>query len=157
MKRALALTLIAGVLIAWAHQPGWAQGRRIGAYFNMGFMTKENISPNWLTLGAELVLRLDARWSFNPEVALWGSNFGFNNYYVVPGVLVNFRVGRLMLGAGVVKRFWISRYSDDDSSEKIAPKFQVGYQYMNSRIALIVIPLPARDYVSYGLALGLGF
>jgi hypothetical protein len=157
MKRALSLTLIAGVLFAWTAQPGWAQSRRIGFFVNMGFMTKENISPNWLTLGAELALRFDARWSFNPEAALWGSNFGFNNYYIVPGALVNYRVGRFMLGAGVVKRFWVSQYGDDDSSEKIAPKFQVGYHSMNSRIALVVIPLPAGDYVSYGLAFSLGF
>lgn len=157
MKRLLSIFLISSILAVCVPRPGQAQGRRIGAYFNMGFMTKEKISPNWLTLGAELALRLGSRWSVNPEVALWGSGFGFNNYYVVPGALVNFRVGRFTLGAGVVKRFWVSRFADDDSSEKIAPKFQVGYQYMNSRIALIVIPLPARDYVSYGLALGLGF
>jgi hypothetical protein len=157
MKRALSLALIAGVLIAWTAQPGRAQSRRIGFFVNMGFMTKENVSPNWLTLGAELVLRLGAGWSINPEAALWGSNFGFNNYYIVPGALVNYRIGRFTFGAGVVKRFWVSRYGDDDSSEKIALKFQVGYHSMGSRIALVVIPLPAGEYVSYGLAFGLGF
>jgi hypothetical protein len=157
MKRALSLVLVTGILAVWAPQPGRAEGRRIGFFVNLGFMTKERVSPNWLTLGAEIAIPLGSRWSLNPEVTQWGSSFNFNNYYVVPGVVVNFRFGRVSLGAGVVKRLWISRYSDDDSSEKIAPKIQVGYQFMNSRIALIVIPIPDRDYVSFGLAFGTGF
>ena len=157
MKRALSLALVTGILAVWAPQPGRAEGRRIGFFISMGFMTKEKVSPNWLTLGGEIAIPLGSRWSLNPEVALWGSSFSFNNYYIVPGAVVNVRFGRVSLGAGIVKRFWISRFSEDDSSERIIPKIQVGYQYMNSRIALIVIPIPDGDYLSFGLAFGTGF
>ena len=157
MKRAFSLVLITGILVVCVPQSGRAEGQRIGAFFNMGFMTKERISPNWLTLGAEIVLPLGTRWSFNPEVTIWGSNFGFRSYYVVPGALVNFRIGRFTIGAGAVRRFWVSRYSNGGSPETVALKLQVGYRSRSSRIAFIAVPLPARDYVSVGLALGLGF
>jgi hypothetical protein len=95
--------------------------------------------------------------SFNPEVTLWVSSFGFRSYYVVPGAVVNFRIGRFTLGVGAVRRFWVSRFSNGDSSENIAPKLQIGYRSRNSRITLIAIPLSSRNYVSVGLALGMGF
>jgi hypothetical protein len=157
MRRALSLALIIGALAVWASPPARAQGRRIGAFFNLGFMTDESASPNWLTLGAELVIPIGTRWSLNPEVALWGGNFRFSSYYVVPGALVNFRVGRFTLGAGAVRRFFFSRYSDGGSSEKFAPKIQLAYRSRNSRLAILAIPIPSRDYVSFGLALGMGF
>jgi hypothetical protein len=157
MKRAFSLVLITGILVVCVPQSGRAEGQRIGFFANLGVITKEGLSPYWLTLGPELMIPLGTRWSLNPEVTLWGANFGFKSYYVVPGALVNLRIGRFTLGAGAIKRFWISRYSSDDSSEKIAPKIQVGYQSRNSRIALIAIPLRDHDYVSFGLAFGMGF
>jgi hypothetical protein len=90
-------------------------------------------------------------------VALWGSNFGFRSYYVVPGAIVNFRIGGFTIGAGAVRRFWFSRYANGGSSEKIVPKIQVGYRSRNSRIALIAVPLSDHNYVSFGVALGMGF
>jgi len=157
MKRVFSFVLVTGILSAWAPPPARAQGQRIGFFANLGVMTKEGLSPYWLTLGPELVIPLGPRWSLNPEVTIWGSNFGFRSYYVVPGAIVNFRIGRFTLGAGAVRRFWVSRFSSEDSSEKIAPKFQVGYRSRNSRITLIVIPLSSRNYVSFGVALSMGF
>lgn len=157
MKRVFSFVLVTGILSAWAPQPARAEGQRIGAFANLGVMTKERISPYWLTLGAELLLPLGTRWSINPEVTLWGSNFRFDSYYVVPGVVVNLRIGRFTLGVGAIKRFWFSRFSNSDSSEKIAPKIQVGYRSRNSRITLIAIPLSSHNYVSLGVAFGMGF
>jgi hypothetical protein len=157
MKRAFSLVLITGILVVCVPQSGRAEGQRIGFFANLGVMTKEGSSPYWVTLGAEVALQLGTRWSLNPEVSVWGSNFRFDSYYIVPGVVVNFRIGRLTLGVGAVRRFWVSRFSNGDSSEKIAPKIQVGYRSRNSRITLIVIPLSSRNYVSVGVALGMGF
>jgi hypothetical protein len=157
MRRALSLALIIGALAVLASPPARAQDQRIGAFFNLGFMTKESVSPNWLTLGAELVIPLSAWCSLNPEVTLWGANFRFTSYYIVPGVMVTFRVGRFTLGAGPVQRFFFSRYSDGGSSEKVAPKIQLAYRSRNSRLAFIAIPIASREYVSVGLALGMGF
>jgi len=155
MKRAFYFFLVTGILVVCVPQSGRAEGQRIGFFANLGVMTKEGSSPYWVTLGAEVALQLGTRWSLNPEVSVWGSNFRFDSYYIVPGVVVNFRIGRFTLGAGAVKRFWYSRFSKSDSSEKIAPKIQVGYRSRNSRITLIVIPLSSRNYV--GVALGMGF
>jgi hypothetical protein len=157
MKRAFFIVLIAGILVVCIPQPGRAEGQRIGIFANLGFMTKEGLSPNWLTLGPELMIPVGTRLSFNPEVTLWGSSFGFRSYYVVPGAVVNLRIGRFTIGVGAVRRFWVSRFSNGDSSENIAPKFQIGYRSRNSRITLIAIPLSSRNYVSLGLALGMGF
>lgn len=157
MKHVFSLVLITGILVVCFPQSGRAEGQRIGFFANLGVMTKEGLSPYWLTLGPELVLPLGTRWSLNPEVTLWGGNFRFNSFFVVPGVVVNLRIGRFTLGVGAVRRFWVSRFSNGDSSEKIAPKIQVGYRSRNSRIALIAIPLSALNYVSVGLALGMGF
>jgi hypothetical protein len=157
MKHAFPLVLITGILVVCVPQSGRAEGQRIGFFANLGVMTKEGLSPYWLTLGPELVIPLGTSLSFNPEVTIWGSNFGFRSYYVVPGAIVNFRIGRITLGVGAVRRFWVSRYSSGDSSEKIAPKIQVGYRSRNSRIALIVVPLSTHNYVSFGVAFGMGF
>jgi len=157
MKHAFSLVLITGILVVCVPRSGRAEGQRIGFFANLGVMTKERLSPYWLTLGPELMIPLGTRWSFNPEVTLWGGNFRFNSFFVVPGVVVNLRIGRFTLGVGAVRRFWVSRFSNGDSSEKIAPKIQVGYRSRNSRIALIAIPLSALNYVSVGLALGMGF
>ena len=157
MKHAFSLVLITSILVVCVLQSGRAEGQRIGFFANLGVMTKEGLSPYWLTLGPELMIPLGTRWSFNPEVTLWGGNFRFNSFYVVPGALVNLRIGRFTIGVGAVRRFWVSRFSNGDSSEKIAPKIQVGYRSRNSRITLIVIPLSSRDYVSVGVALGMGF
>jgi len=157
MKRLLSLVLTAGILGFWAPSLIPAENQRIGFLINLGLMTKEGGAPNWLTLGAELMIPVGTILSFNPEVTVWGSNFEFRNYYVVPGALVNFRIGHFIFGAGAVRRFWFSTYANGSSSEKISPKFQVGYRSRNSRIALIVIPVSSEDFVSFGLALGLGF
>ena len=157
MKHVFSLVLITSILVVCFPESGRAEGQRIGFFANLGVMTKEGLSPYWLTLGPELMIPLGTRWSFNPEVTLWGGNFRFNSFFVVPGVLVNLRIGRFTLGVGAVRRFWVSRFSNGDSSEKIAPKIQVGYRSRNSRIALIAIPLSALNYVSVGLALGMGF
>ena len=157
MKRAFSLVLITGILAVCVPMFARAEGQRIGIFANLGVMTKEGGSPYWLTLGPELMIPLGTRWSLNPEVSVWGSNFGFRSYYVVPGAVVNFRIGRFTLGGGAVRRFWISRFSNGDSSEKIAPKIQVGYRSRNSRITLIAIPFSSRNTVSLGVALGMGF
>ena len=157
MKRIFSLVLAAGILGLWPLDLRPAEGQRIGFLFNLGFMTKSGASPYWLTLGPELIIPLGTGLSLNPEVTLWGSNFGFSNYYVVPGVLISFRTGRFSVGAGVVRRFWFSNYPSSDSTESISPKIQVGYGSRNSRIALIVIPLSSQDFVSFGVALGVGF
>jgi len=157
MKRALTLVILAGLLAFWAPLSAQTGNRKIGFLVNLGFMTKEGLSPQWMTLGPELALPVGAVVSINPEVTLWGSGFGFRSYYVVPGALVNLRVGRFTIGAGLVKRFWISRYMEDDSSEGIVPKFQVGYLSGKTRIALIAVPISRHDYVSFGLAIGMGF
>src|SRR4030065_1268284 len=155
MKHAFSLVLLPGILVVCVPQSGRAEGRRIGFFANLCVMTKEGLSPYWLTLGPELVIPLGARWSLNPEVTLWGGNFRFNSFFVVPGALVNLRIGRFTIGVGAVRRIWGSRFSNGDSSEKIAPKIQVGYRSRNSRIALIAVPLPARGYVSFGVAVGM--
>ena len=157
MKHVFSLVLITGILVVCVPQSGRAEGQRIGFFANLGVMTKEGLSPYWLTLGPELMIPFGTRWSLNPEVTLWGGNFRFNSFFVVPGALVNLRIGRFTIGVGAVRRFWVSRFSNGDSSEKIAPKIQVGYRSRNSRIALIAVPLPARDYVSFGVAFGMGF
>ena len=157
MKRALSLIFLAGLLALWVPLSAQTGNRKIGFLINLGFMTKEGLSPQWMTLGPELALPVGARLSFNPEVTLWQSGFGFRSYYIVPGALVNLRVGRFTFGAGVVKRFWVSRYSEDDSSENIVPKFQVGYLSGKARIALVAIPISRHDFVSFGLTLGMGF
>ena len=157
MKRAFFIVLIAGIIVICFPKSGQAEGQRIGFFANLGFMTKEGLSPNWLTLGPELMIPVGIRLSFNPEVTLWGSSFGFRSYYVVPGAVVNLRIGRFTIGVGAVRRFWVSRFSNGDSSESIAPKIQVGYRSRSSRITLIAIPLSSRNYVSVGLALGMGF
>jgi hypothetical protein len=157
MKRAFSLVLITGILFVCVPQSGRAESQRIGVFANLGVMTKEGLSPYWLTLGPELMIPLGARWSLNPEVTLWGGNFRFSSYYVVPGAVVNLRIGRFTVGAGAIKRFWFSRFSTSDSPEKIAPKIQAGYRSRNSRITLIVIPLSSRNYVSLGVAFSMGF
>ena len=158
MKRVTFFVLFMGILSVMAPQPARAQGQRIGAIINIGFMTKERVSPNWVTLGAEVELPLGTRLSFNPEVTLWETGFRFTGYYIVPGALVNFRIGRLNFGVGAVRRFFVSRYTNNHPSEKIAPKFQVAYRSRNARIALVVIPLSVpHDYVSFGVALGMVF
>jgi hypothetical protein len=157
MKRLSFLVLAAGILGLAATALSAAESRRVGFLFNLGLMTKEGGSPNWLTIGAELDIPLGTMFSVNPEVTGWGSNFSFHNYYIVPGAMINFRAGRFSFGVGAVRRFWFSSYAEGDSAEKISPKFQVGLRSRNSRIALIIIPFPAQDYVSFGLAFGFGF
>lgn len=157
MKQLRPLVMLAGLLALGVPLSAQMESRKIGLLFNLGFMTKDGLTPQWMTLGPELVLPVGARLSINPEVTLWGSGFTFRSYFVVPGALLNLRVGRWTIGAGLVKRFWISRYGDDDSSENIVPKFQVGYLSRHTRIALVAIPISRHDYVSFGLALGMGF
>jgi hypothetical protein len=157
MKRFFSLVLVISIFALCTPRAAQAEDRKIGFLVNLGFMTKEGLSPNWLTLGPELMIPVGTRLSFNPEVTLWGSSFGFRSYYVVPGAVVNLRIGRFTIGVGAVRRFWVSSFSSGDSSESIAPKIQVGYRSRNSRITLIAIPLSSRNYVSVGLALGMGF
>ena len=156
MKRAFLAAAVVIVALA-AARPAPAADRKIGFLFNLGFMTRDDLSPQWITLGPELALPVGTWLTVSPEVTLWGSNLGFRNYYVVPGALINFRVGRFTIGAGAIRRFWVSRFDDGRPAEKIALKIQLGYRSGRSRIALIAVPLPTHDYVSLGLALGMGF
>jgi hypothetical protein len=157
MRRLLPLILLAVVIGVWAPALSPAEGQRVGFLFNLGFMTKEGGTPNWLTLGAELAIPLGPNFSINPEVTAWGSNFAFHNYYIVPGILLDFRAGRVVIGAGLTQRFWFSSFGESGLSESLSPKFQVGYRSRNSRIALIIMPIPSQGFVSFGLALGIGF
>jgi hypothetical protein len=120
-------------------------------------MAKGRIAADWLTLGPELMIPFGPAFSLNPEVTFWISNFGPGSYYVAPGALANFRTGHFSLGAGAVWRFGFSNYPNSDSAERISLKIQVGYGSRNSRLALIVIPLPTDNGVNFGLAIGIGF
>jgi hypothetical protein len=157
MKRLFLFILAAGILGSGTLYAQPAGGSRIGVLVNLGFMTREALYIQWLTIGPEIVIPLGTRLSINPEVAIWGTNFGYRTYYVVPGALINLRVGRLSVGAGVVRRFMISGPARGDTSESVALKLQLGYRSGPSRIAVMVIPFTDPNFVSFGLAFGIGF
>jgi hypothetical protein len=157
MKRFFSLVLVISIFALCTPRAAQAEDRKIGFLVNLGFMTRKGTSSPWVTMGPELALPLGTLLSFNPEVTIWGSNFGFRTFYVVPGALANVRIGRFTVGAGVVRRFWVSGYGNGDSSEKLAPKIQLGYRTRFSRISFIIVPLSSQNYVSFGLALGMGF
>jgi hypothetical protein len=155
-RRSVAVLIVAGIVLAAAAAPGWAQPRRdrapVRLYIDVGYMNLFAF-PKWLNLGAELELRLGPVVSINPEAAVWFRETRAGHAEFVPGATVNFRLKRFVIGGGVLRKVpaWA-----ENASGAIVPKVQIGYIAGPTKLGLSMIYLNTTKDIVFGMTFGFG-
>lgn len=161
-KRYPVLTVVAAaLLLISAARPLSAQGPRDGSplqlYVDLGYVNLFSY-PKWINIGPELELRLGRFISLNPDVSLWvGQSFG-RKVKVVPGLTANVRLGRFVLGGGVVHRIsdWPESGVDPTVDRGwIMPKAQIAYATGPARLTFSLLFPGGADEVAAGLTIGM--
>jgi hypothetical protein len=162
-KTIVVMIAAAAVLMAAAPQPASAQGgpdrRPIQIYADLGYVNLFSY-PKWFNLGPEVEFRLGRYFSLNPEVSLWVGQSFSRRVKVVPGATANVRLGRFLVGGGVIYR--ISDWPENESFAAIdrgwlLPKAQVGYFAGPTRLTFSVLFVGGANDIAAALTIGMGF
>ena len=151
-RRALiGVAAAAALILLAAAPPAQAQFRErrrpVSLAVDIGYMNI-NSHPRWLTLGAELELRLGRVFSLNPEISFWLRDAPNAGLQVVPGGTANLRLGRFFIGGGAVRR--ISDWSEQ-AGGTFVPKAQAGLVLGPARFSAVMLFLNRTDTFVLGL------
>jgi hypothetical protein len=156
IRRTVVLVIAAGIVLAAAGAPGWAQrsmdARPVQLYVDLGYVNLFSY-PKWMNLGPELELRLGSMITVNPDVAVWFSQSFRGNVKLVPGATANLRFRRFFVGAGAVRR--VSEWSTS-ASGWLVPKVQAGYFAGPARLTVSALYLNTTKDVILGMTIGFG-
>lgn len=156
IRRTVVLVIAAGIVLAAAGAPGWAQRsmdtRPVQLYVDLGYVNLFSY-PKWMNLGPELELRLGSMITVNPDVAVWFSQSFRGNAKFVPGATANLRFRRFFVGAGAVRR--VSEWSTS-ASGWLVPKVQAGYFAGPARLTVSALYLNTTKDVILGMTIGFG-
>jgi hypothetical protein len=154
-------TLAAAVLMSAAAIPAAAQprldARPVRLVINLGYVNILS-QPKWVNFGPELEVRLGRLFSLNPDVSIWFGQSFERKVQVVPGAMLNLRLGRFFVGAGAVRR--IPDWPENPTFAEVdrgwlLPKAQVGYLSGPARVTLSMLFVNAADDVAVGLTIGM--
>jgi hypothetical protein len=154
-KKTTVFMIAAGLVLGLAAaRPTWAQSQRaerpLGVYVDIGYVNL-NAPPRWIALGPELEWRTGKLITINPDVSIWFQDSFRSAVRLVPGMTVNFRINRIFLGGGVMRR--ISDWSMDTNAWFV-PKFQIGYLTGPAKLALTVYVPGGNNDIVFGLTIG---
>ena len=156
IRRTVVLVIAAGIVLAAAGAPGWAQRsmdtRPVQLYVDLGYVNLFSY-PKWMNLGPELELRLGSMITVNPDVAVWFSQSFRGNAKLVPGATANIHFRRFFVGAGAVRR--VADWSAS-ASGWLVPKVQAGLFAGPARLTVSALYLNTTKDVIMGMTIGFG-
>lgn len=164
MKRVVLMALVAALAVGTV----WSQDKKVSVSLNAGVQTnvwsESSFDKAVFTLDARVGIALGRSFEISPEVL---SVFNYTSYFglsggtlLYPGVMLNYRPGRLFVGLGLTLPW--AFYEGENDSGSLAPKFNIGYSFGNIQMTayLITWTEEGMDFLDanwVGLTLGYRF
>lgn len=154
MKKTIVATIIGGLILAGAVPFLHARENPVSVFLNLGGVWNVWITPQYLTLGVQVDVRFANFLMLSPELNVWFEDFHSGGHHLVPGAVLNLRLGRLFLGGGFASvqtgsTGWIG------SPSGILPKFNIGYR--TRHFQLVAAAVLGSGFVYGVMTAGLGF
>ncbi len=134
MKKMVMGFVMLGMLAGGALAQTAARGGEPEFSLNLGVQTNifrgSSFDNAWFSLDARAALPIGASLEISPEVmAMVDDSFDLQAVWLYPGVLLNYRIGDLFLGAGAALP--IVFFEGGSDTGRIAPKANIGYRFGN--------------------------
>ncbi|MGD1010245.1 MAG: hypothetical protein ABR951_08865 [Candidatus Aminicenantales bacterium] len=153
MKKTIIATVIWGLVLGGAVPLLQAKENPVSIFLNLGGVWNVWITPQYLTLGLQVDVRFGKLLMLSPELNVWFENFHSGGYHLVPGAVLNLRLGRFFLGGGLAAERIGGGWSGGSSG--IHPKFNIGYRTRHFK--LIAAAVPESGFFYGVMTAGLGF
>jgi hypothetical protein len=130
VKKVILSFLVMGLLIGGAFARVQAQEKKAAFSLNLGVQTnlyqESSFDNAWFTLDARAGIALGKSFEISPEVmAMVDDSLNFDAVWLYPGLMLNFKLGNLFVGAGAVLPIVIWERESDSGNP--APKVNIGY------------------------------
>jgi len=130
MKKVILSSLVMGLLVGGAFSSAQGQERRVTSSLNLGVQTNlfrdSSFDNAWFTLDARFGIPVGRSFEISPEIMVAvDDSLNFSAVWLYPGVMLNFKLGNIFVGAGAVLPVFF--YEGESDSGNLAPKFNIGY------------------------------
>jgi len=149
MKKVVLSLMVIGLFAGGAFSSDQAQGKKLSFSLNLGVQT--NLSSEspfenlWFTLDIKFGIAVGQSLEISPEVmATLDDSFSFNEIFLYPGVMLNFKFGDFFVGAGAVLPLII--YDGDVDVYPPAPKVNIGYISRNLILTAYIFTWTGEDF-----------
>jgi hypothetical protein len=132
-----------------------AQDRAVGLIVNTGVMSR-GLYPSWLTVGCGVDVHLNRHLMLRSEIEWWNTEIDLKSYYLVPSATLNVKVKRFFIGAGVLKRRWVSIWGNEGWDD-LEPKLNFGIRGKRIRLTIVTVHKFKGNSNWWGIRLGVGF
>lgn len=147
---------LCGLLLA----SGLFAGSSMNFGLNFGVMTDDSFSfePFMWTAGAEVDLWFGDLVVFSPEVTLVSNGVKFKEFLLFPAAILNFTMGSVFVGGGIVKGFYIGS-GDDFAIRDLSLKLNAGLLAKNLKLTAYLMTRFDNlfDAMQVGATLGFRF
>ena len=149
MKKTVLGLLVMGLFVGGAFSIAQAQERKVSFSLNLGVQTNlSNESPFenvWFSLDIRLGIAVGQSLELSPEImAAAYDNFTFDEIFLYPGVMLNYKLGDFFIGAGAVLPLIF--YNGEVDSYNPAPKINFGYRTGNFILTVYVFTWIMEDF-----------
>ncbi len=134
MKKVISSFLVIGLLVGATFSSAQVQEKKTAFSLNLGVQT--NLSSEspfenaWFTLDAKLGIAISQSLEISPEVmAAIDDRLEFDAVFLYPGVMLNYKLGNFLIGAGAVLPLYL--YDGESDVYPPAPKINVSYKAGN--------------------------
>jgi hypothetical protein len=149
MKKVVSILVVIGLFIGGAFSSAQAQEKKVSFNLNLGVQT--NLSSEspfenlWFTLDIKFGIAVGQSLEISPEVMVaFDDSFSFNEIFLYPGVMLNYKLGDFFVGAGAVLPLVI--YDGDVDVYPPAPKVNFGYITGNLILTAYIFTWTGEDF-----------
>jgi hypothetical protein len=149
MKKADLSLMVIGLFVGGAFSSDQAQGKKVSFSLNLGVQT--NLSSEspfenaWFTLDTRFGIAVGQSLEISPEVMVAGDDsFSFDEIFLYPGVMLNYKLGDFFFGAGAVLPLVF--YDGDVDVYPPAPKVNFGYITGNLILTAYIFTWIGEDF-----------
>jgi hypothetical protein len=149
MKKVVLSLMVMGFFVGGTFSSALAQERKVSFSLNVGIqtnLTSESPFENlWFSLDTRFGIAIGKSLEISPEVmAAAYDDFSFDEIYLYPGVMLNYKLGNFFIGAGAVLP--IIFYIGEVDSYNPAPKVNFGYRRGNLILTVYIFTWIMEDF-----------
>jgi hypothetical protein len=149
MKKIVLGLLVMGLFVGGAFSSALAQETKKAFSLNLGVQTdyigESPFEHLWFTLDARFGIAIGQSLEISPEVmAAVEDSLEFDDVFLYPGVMLNYKLGDFFVGAGVVLPLFF--YGGDFEAHTPAPKVNFGYRARNLILTVYVFNWTEEDF-----------
>lgn len=149
MKKAAWISIAIALLVGGAFSDAQAQQTKKAFSLNLGVQTdysgESPFEHLWFTLDARFGIAVGQSLEISPEVmAAVEDSLEFDDVFLYPGVMLNYKLGDFFIGAGVVLPLFF--YGGDFEAHPPAPKVNFGYRARSLILTVYVFNWTEEDF-----------